>query len=116
MGRGWNDDNMSSWESKGPGPSLAATKKKNKKQPGDHLLFSGTILMKHHLSPTYNAVFLGSLKKHRGNIGMLLGGDVAHQRSTKADISLLLALPQGTEGANLRISEHKGQSPATYVR
>ena len=79
MGRGWNDDDMSSWESKGPGshpPWLP--QKKNKKQPVDHLLFSGTILMKHHCPLLIMPFLLGSLKKHWGNIVAIGRRDVAH--------------------------------------
>ena len=73
VGRGWNDDNMSSWESKGPGPSLAATKKTQETACRPSIIFRD---YEAPLSPTYNAFLLGSLKKHWGNIGMLLGGEM----------------------------------------
>lgn len=61
MGRGWNDD-MSSWESKGPGPSLAATKKTQERAGWPSIMKGQTY--EPPLSPTYNAVFFkGSLKK-----------------------------------------------------
>lgn len=91
VGRGWNDDNMSSWESKGPGPSLAATKKNQETACRPSIIFRD---YEAPLSPTYNAFLLGSLKNSWGHRDAIGRRDVGHinvqRRPTSASCWLFL--------------------------